>query len=312
MEDSFFRFPSSLAPLFSSRNANAKETYGLLEHLRGTWIGDKGWNMMCVPIPGTSVKDLAFKVLLRPYLETMTFSLAGLAPNRGSDAVQDNYAIKYDLDVVDLLTKEGMHTENGLFLNQTNETSKNQKVVRQAAIPHGNSVLAIGNVWKDEGIPFIEEANIEALNKLFTGEPDFIKGDPRIGYDEEFRLKAQTEIENLGPGFQDFHPKYPLNALVDTIRKQEKLGYKVLNTITIDVDTKTEGGGIINTPFIKRNADAPNFRSIFWIEEIQVPTGEVFMQLQYAQVTEIIFPVDGEEVVNWPHININTLVKIKD
>lgn len=293
-----FRFPA--VPQILSRSVE-ENPYGLLPALEGTWVGDKGWNIVTVPVPGSKI-PLDFKVLIRPYLEVMTFEkIAGGVPNRGENETQLNYAIKYDLQINDLQTKEGMHAENGMFINQSNFADP--KVTRQSIIPHGNSLLAIGDATQDEGTPFVKA--IDELNEIFTPAPTMIKGN-RLGYEEEFEAKVKQAMDAISPEFVNgFNPMKPINALIQDIKNQE-----INNTITIDTSTANEGG-VLNTPFIKKNADTPLVRSIFWIEEVDLGGGNVFMQMQYAQLIDIIFPTGGNEVVKWPHININTLVKIK-
>lgn len=297
-----FRFPL-LPKLFNLEEV--KETYGSLDALEGTWVGDQGWNIVTVPIPG-SADNLGFKVLIRPYIELMKFDkINGAVPNRGKDIVQNNYALKYELQVNDLQTKEGMHAETGLFLNQSNGLLIGEKpIVRQSAIPHGNTVTAIGTGETFDGNPIPKvKAN---LNKTFSPMPKIIKGvKTRYGYPETFKSKAAAAMKEIPARLKgSFDPLNPINALISDTRKQ-----KIKSSIVIDTDT-ANGGAVTNTPFIKSNANTPNFRSILWIQEVETESGKVFMQLQYAQVTEIVFPVSGPDIVNWPHININTLVKI--
>lgn len=298
-----FRFPT-IPKLFSKEEA--QETYGSLDSLAGTWVGDQGWNMVTVPIPG-STNPLAFKVLIRPYIELMKFDkINGAVPNRGKEIVQHNFAVKYELQVNDLQTKEGMHAETGMFLNQSNGLLVGESpIVRQSAIPHGNNLTAIGTGNTFEGNPI--PSNKENLNKIFSIIPQNIKGG-ELGYNEEggaFLKQVDEVMANIPNRLKgSFNPRNPINALTSDTRKQT-----INNSIVIDVDTEN-GGGILNTTFIKNNANTPGFRSIFWIQEVDAGNGKVFMQLQYAQVTKIIFPVKGPSIINWPHVNINTLVKI--
>lgn len=301
-----FRFPA--VPKTFNIKASKEETYGLLEGLEGTWVGEKGWNIMTVPVPG-SKDPLFFKVLIRPYFEIITFEkVGGGVPNRGRNEVQTNFAIKYDLQVNDLQTKEGMHAENGMFLHELplqNQPSEPQSIVRQAIIPHGNSVLAPGTAVEVQDPNFL---NNPALDKIFSPSPVFLKEQHILtDYAHLFEREANKAVAQIDPAFRNgFNAMKPIDSL-----RQDIKGQKIINNIAFDTDTKAEGGGIVNTPFITKNARTPNFRSIFWLEEVELSSGKMFMQLQYAQVTEIVFPTTGDKQVNWPHINVNTLVKIK-
>jgi hypothetical protein len=63
-------------------------------------------------------------------------------------------------------------------------------------------------------------------------------------------------------------------------------------------------GGIVNLPFDIKNANATKLDAIFWIETVQQPDGNTFMQLQYTQTVILNF-LD----IDWPHISVATLTK---
>lgn len=298
--DLFFR--TAPVPKVFSKRALKKE-YGFLKSLAGKWSGDKGWNIISVPIPG-STDPLDFKVLIQPYIEDMEFKkVTGGVPNRGKKKTQINFAVKYDLSVRNKEHRSiGLHEENGMFLNQT-VAGKNQ-IVRQSIIPHGNSVLALGDGTFDSGNPI--EGALGALNAIFSPFPKSIKPPNLTGYGSEvFPRKVKEALAQIDPKFVgNFNPFAPINSLLEDTKKQN-----ILNTITLDLNTEPDGG-IVNTPFIVENANTPDFRSIFWIQEVEVDGGVgSILQMQYAQVSSIIFPTSGKTIINWPHININTLVK---
>ena len=85
-------------------------------------------------------------------------------------------------------------------------------------------------------------------------------------------------------------------------------------------------GGIENILFLEGgepqgpkgpNAQAAQVYATFWIEKVRTPNGESFMQLQYAQMTVLNFPIlhllqaVPPKLVNlgWPHISVATLTK---
>lgn len=91
-------------------------------------------------------------------------------------------------------------------------------------------------------------------------------------------------------------------------------------TVTVNV---TDGaGGIENILFLEggepQEAKGPNAQTAlvyatFWIEKVSSPNRAPFMQLQYAQMTILDFPILSllPTVVNlgWPHISVATLRK---
>jgi hypothetical protein len=88
---------------------------------------------------------------------------------------------------------------------------------------------------------------------------------------------------------------------------------------TVDVTLPTGGGGVENIPFLlgnqstaEANAKTATVYATFWIEKVR-QHGESFLQLQYAQMTILDFPIFAAlpNIVNigWPHISVATLRK---
>ena len=85
------------------------------------------------------------------------------------------------------------------------------------------------------------------------------------------------------------------------------------------VVTLPEGaGGIANMPFLTGEAQGPNgetaiMYTTFWIEKVMHPSRPPFMQLQYAQMVDLDFPIltSLPQVINlgWPHVSVGTLRK---
>ena len=88
----------------------------------------------------------------------------------------------------------------------------------------------------------------------------------------------------------------------EVLRAQIK-GETIHSTDVISIST-TPVGGIINIPFVVKNANAAQMDAIFWIETVKHPTGKLFFQLQYVQ--RVILDFDG---IHWPHISVATLIK---
>lgn len=101
------------------------------------------------------------------------------------------------------------------------------------------------------------------------------------------------------------------------------------NGSTADVNVTDGGGGLTNIAFLEggepTGSQGPNAQTAlvyatFWIEKVTPRNGRPFMQLQYAQMTVLDFPVFAVlhpasggtgPVANlaWPHVSVATLTK---
>jgi hypothetical protein len=263
------------------------DSLGPLANFIGTWVGNFGWNVIAVP--NIEHGRLGFLLLVRPYYETITFSPIGApVPDRGGANTLFITGLHYDLRVTDSQSNQPLHIENGMWLYLTQpDVPGGPQIVRQATIPHGDSVLALGRSSATQGPPQIP--NINALPFPVTGAPD--------GYIEPYRVTP------MGSAWQAANPNLTLQQ---AIKKQ-----KIVQTINIEVATQP-GGGIVNIPFIKKHANASAFNGTFWIEIVQNNDGSTFEQLQYSQQTNIEFLPqfdNPKKLITWPHVNVNTLVK---
>lgn len=282
---------------------SASEKLGPLADLAGTWIGT-GFNL--IALPGYSHKpDAEFFLMLNTTVEILEFEPIGAqVPNRGSFKVDepggqediDIYGLRYLQRVADGKNHQPLHIEPGFWLHvpATEWPKCSASVVRQGVIPHGNSLLAVGNYTESQGPPDIRD--IDSFPTKHSG--DF--NDPS-GY-----LRPYTDPSG---GFDKELIKNPNLALV-----QASLDQEITQTVTLEVSTKnaTEpsedpacgNGGIANIPFLIKNANVTKFDAIFWIETVRNPDDTTFLQLQYTQ-TAILDFLD----IDWPHISVATLIK---
>jgi len=279
----------------------------LWDRLQGTWAGNKGWNVIALPSPGSVPTDKGdFKLLVQPYFETLTFTDAGApARNRGGKVDQFISALEYKQHVSDKDNGELLHVENGMFLNLSEILEGDDKqpipkfnVARSGTIPHGDSVMLLGTP------PVIAEGapKFPVTSSL---PPDTGDKAP-LGYLDPY-LNANIKGLNLS-NLND--------SLQADLDEQKAEGIEVKETITVVLDS-ANSGGIVNVPFIKNFANASRFVSIFWLEKmVNTKTGQEFDQLQYTQIIDIDFhhkfsndPEKAKELITWPHITINTMVK---
>ena len=88
-------------------------------------------------------------------------------------------------------------------------------------------------------------------------------------------------------------------------------------TPTTSVAVPDGGGGIENIPFLVSNADSALVYATFWITTVTHPKRrESFLQLQYAQMVLLNFPIflapPPQPNLSWPHVTVGTLRRVFD
>lgn len=295
-----------------------EEALGPLKNLLGVWKNEpnlpgRGWNMIALPF---AEGKFHYRLLLNQYNETLKFSTVdkGVA-NRGlpgageTDGDQFVAAIGYEQTIEQIAAADSpdsgkagapgltIHHEPGLFLHMINKVTNGLDIARLGTIPHGDSVLALGKSSENSGAPTIPDLN---------GLPIGVDHDLNNPYLEPYKHFHDSLFEKL------FDPVHP-NLLLEEANK----GVNIVKTTTLEVDTTTETGGIVNIPFVTKQANAAEMKSTFWIQELaeKDAKGIPKLRLQYSQVVLLDFfgRTDGAPgVIRWPHVSINTLEKICD
>ncbi|MCK5889289.1 MAG: hypothetical protein KAG19_05045 [Methylococcales bacterium] len=285
---------------------------GPLKHLPGLWksLPGRGWNMIALPFSGG---PFGYRLLLNQYDEELAFKLVDKGvPNRGistTDADDDQLiaAIDYEQSITQLVAEDSpvsgkagaaglkIHHEPGFWLHMINNTTNSLNIARLATIPHGDSVLALGSGSESNGAPFIPD-----INGLPIGVPQDINS--------KYLQPYQQFNDNLFRGL--FNPVHP-NALLKVANE----GVDIVKTTKLEVDTTLENGGIVNIPFVVKQANAADMKATFWIQELaeKDAVGNPKLRLQYSQVIFLDFfdRRDGMPgLIRWPHISINTLEKM--
>ncbi|WP_298515657.1 heme-binding protein [uncultured Kordia sp.] len=296
------------------------EALGPLKHLPGTWknteaLNGRGWNMIAVPFADGK---FGYRLLLNQYNETLVFKTVDKGvPNRGiptntdgTDGDQFLVALDYSQTIEQIIAddfpKSGLagkpklkiHHEPGLWLHMLNKTTNKLDIARLATVPHGDSVLALGRSDSKTGKPIIPK---------ISGLPIGLKN-PTLS--NKYLEPYKHFKDNLFQGV--FNPVSPNDLLVEANK-----GVNIRKTTILDVDSKIETGGVINIPFITKQANATEMTSTFWIQELREldDNGKPKLRLQYTQTVFLDFfkRTDGVPgLIRWPHVSINTLEKVSD
>jgi hypothetical protein len=296
---------------------------GVLNDLKGTWVGP-GFNLIELPNrnldkDGPKSKD-KFTLMLNNTSETLTFSdIEGEIINRGNAQGDIKYlGLHYLQQVIDVNLPQGqngIHLETGLFLNLPAGTNPKvgPSIARLGSIPHGDSLLAQGDSFVVAGgpkfnIPFGADPTpftiLDGKRKNNTGEEYLsilTNAVPPVGIIKEAIMNPNILLENAIKG---------QNIIETTVIL---LDANPIDGVSNVPPSATPVGGITNIPFITVNANATTLTAVFWLEKVQEPNGNIFLQLQYTQTVILDFPVFGHtgevEQIKWPHIVVATLRK---
>jgi hypothetical protein len=267
------------------------------------------------------------------------------APNRGGSYTQFVHAVFYDQQV---RFAEGpaegkvVHVENGAWLHMGSREqragpydggppSKEGQVLRQPpyitiakqiAVPHGNSVLALGNVDLNDRDHF--DGGLEGIkaNTIFPGAPTIpdafvpypkpadISTDPQT--DPYARvLNAPDDFENPNEKWT-LNPNFPLQVAIDLIKPKWHIHWRV----TTDPLFSDEGH-VINIPFENRKSKVTEYWADYWLlsDDADAKSSMKFDYLAYTQtiLMEMDISLDGGKSYNryvFPHITSNTVKKV--
>ena len=332
-KDSNMRIVTDVTP---SMDSDTVMQLGPLAPLVGRWEGKStGWNMIALPFKDTANPKIPFRILMNQYDEKLDFFTVGdKIPNRGKHEDQEVATLDYQQVVTQIDAEDfphsglagpagsDIHHEPGLWIHVKEGQPKinDINIARLASIPHGNSVLATGTAKQVDGMP-----EIPGISALPFGRFEDISHTPPDEYDfrdinDEYLSPYKHYIDNpyMGtaagfPGFPGFSPRN-MNQILNFANQ----GVNIVKTTVLNVDTTREHAGIKNMPFVQREGEPVSMRSTFWLQQLDEKdkNGNPKLRLQYSQVVMIDFFADRQDQMpgraQWPHISINTLVKVGD
>ena len=297
---------------------------GTLEGTGASPFDGRGWNLIALPFAEPN-QFRNYRLLFNQYNEVLTFTKVDEAvPNRGITGPQP--ADQADQTIAQISAKDigasdvagppelPIHHEPGFFLHMKEQNIEGINIGRLATIPHGNSATALGIAREFDGPPTVEDLSafpegvldgdiVQAVEEA-SAENSYLF--PYHAFDKE-PFKGVLD----GTPFPGFGPRNS-NALL-----QLGMPDNVLRTTELALDTTVLEAGIVNIPFIERQADAAEMRSTFWIMELDEPGlhGKNKLVMAYSQFIFLdFFPRrDGiPGLIRWPHISINLMEKIEE
>ncbi|MEO9824341.1 MAG: heme-binding protein [Paracoccaceae bacterium] len=306
---------------------------GTLEGQGQSPFDGRGWNLIALPFAEPN-QFRNYRLLFNQYNEVLKFTKVDESvPNRGitgpqpaDQADQLVAALDYEQTVAQIAAKDigesdvagppelPIHHEPGLFLHMKEQNIEGINIGRLATIPHGNSATALGTAREFDGPPTIEDLSafpigvldgdiVQAVEEA-TQENAYLF--PYHAFDKE-QFKGVLEAQPF-PGFGPRNANQLLQLGMPT---------NVLRTTELAMDTTVLEAGIVNIPFIERQADAAEMRSTFWIMELDEPglNGKNKLVMAYSQFIFLDFfdrRDNVEGLIRWPHISINMMEKIEE
>ena len=304
---------------------------GTLEGKGKSPFDGRGWNLIALPFAQPRGN---YRLLMNQYNEVLTFkSLDDDVPNRGitsgqpaEDADQLIAALDYEQMIAQIAAadspesdkagepKAPIHHEPGFFLWMKNQRTNDLDIARLATIPHGNSATALGQSSEVNGppnIPVLEGFPEGVSNDIAQAVADANDERPYLLPYKHFTDNPFKGVVTL-PGFPGFTPADATNLL------RIGLPDNVTRTTVLPQDTDLLEAGIVNIPFVVRQADAASMKAFFWIMELDEPGlgDNPKLVLAYAQFIFLDFfqpRLDGRPgLIRWPHISINMMEKIAE
>jgi hypothetical protein len=237
----------------------------------------------------------------------------------------------------------------------TTAPAEPQSVARMATIPHGNALLAEGAAIKlVPGPTNILSGLFPSFNSTpFPATGNGVQPQGTLSLFPQYNLANPASASNPRTPFGDV-PAIPLPPAIDGVQMQKVIADPILllqqvlidqvaaghtfeSTVVLNIATQASvnfatvagagsaintvtvplgNGGIENLPFLQSNANVAAVYATFWIEKVTHGTFPPFMQLQYAQMVFLNFPVllapptpPPLPLLTWPHVSIATLRK---
>ncbi|AXI47164.1 hypothetical protein C1J03_14770 [Sulfitobacter sp. SK012] len=303
---------------------------GTLEGQGQSPFDGRGWNLIALPFAGP---DRDYRLLMNQYNEVLSFTKVDEAvPNRGiikngttQAADQKVAALDYEQTIAQIAAEDigasefaggaelPIHHEPGFFLHMKEQRVDGVDIARLSTIPHGNSATSLGISEVFDGPPTIPP--IDGFPVGIT--PDIAAAVAGASDPDTYLFPYHEFANNPFKGVLGAVPFPGFNVAQANELLALGMPNNVLRTTLLHTDTTLLEGGIVNIPFVERQADAAEMQSTFWIMELDEEglNGNPKLLLAYSQFIFLdFFPRPGgqEGLIRWPHISINMMEKIEE
>lgn len=261
-------------------------------------------------------QDLGYILKNHTYYETTTFNggsdlpVPTTAPNRGFGTYQLANAVYYQQQVEFAQgpdTGQIVHTENGAWLNLlasdtaldgpypavevpgAGDQPADATIAKQMAVPHGNSILALGSFDTITGDVTIPDATTSVLPRGVDTSP----------YETE--LADPDDYQNPEPDLA-LDPRKPLQAAVALLKPDQAIHWHVTTR-----SLKTGHGGVVNIPFEDRAAKVTDYSAHYWL--LSTDGGGTYPRLAYTQEITMSLLIRGV-LITFPHVTSNVITKV--
>lgn len=225
------------------------------------------------------------------------------------DPSNENYeAIKKFYEDRGFTAGTPLHAEQGMLLNMSNYQdygNEDFQVARMGTIPHGNTMLCLGNAASGTSPNIDENQN----------NPKPTPVDPRRSMPVEYTQNTYDPVTHSFEGYPfypDFIPVMPNKTLINA---NDGITFESTNQITLNTTSGT--GGLLSIPFVGGGIDGSRIDTTkmnvdYWLSKYKDADGAEQMRMQYSQNINLVFPssLDYSLPINWPHIGVNTLHRV--
>lgn len=285
------------------------------QNLQGTNTGgpDSPYAYNVMPLPQVDPSSPTGYILKNfSYYEELTFTaIHGNAPNRGGIGQQVAYTLFYEQRVyfAEGPNKDALvHAENGslLYLLDTTQPlgpygngdqpglgslsvqnsappTQQFNLVKQVSVPHGNSILALGNY---------------SSSNQMTGVPTIPSVSPLPSGVSTAQYAANDPVTN---------PQPALTANPNQVLTNALSARPCTNFLMLAMSSQNGKGAVTNIGFEQQHANVSQYDFTYWLEAFDGTTN--YTQLQYSQTITLQLPINGQ-MVSFPHVTANTLTKV--
>jgi hypothetical protein len=315
-------------------------------------------------IPGTKyggfiLKNFAFCETIRfngsivttdppQHQDPAALAVVASAPNRGGSYTQSSHAVFYDQQVKFAEGPDAnkvVHVENGAWLHFGSEKQQIEPygtqtltdgqvlkqppyitIAKQISVPHGNSVLALGNVDLNDGDKF--DASLDGLeaNTILSGAPTIPDAFVPYPVPADIATPPSEDVfaTTLGTpvGFENPNPKWtlnpnrPLQLALEILQPKSHIHWRVTTLPLLG------GKGVVtNVPFENQKSRVVDYWADYWLlskEQFTKGRMPTFDYLAYTQTILMDMMILGKDVngakefkkYRFPHVTSNTVKRL--